>query len=156
MNALLLTAHILNDYGESMPIAFALINEEDIDSVRAFYEALRDLRPAAFSKIQILISDIAPAYYSAWKKHIRTKIKHLACAWHLDRALNTNIKDNQIIAAIGGLRLTSDESIFWSLLGSFELKYGDSSEGKYFLKYYGKILTKRLFNRIKSDVMKSL
>ena len=65
MNALLLTAHVLNDYGESMPIAFALINEEDIDSVRAFYETLRELRPAAFSKIRILISDIAPAYYSA-------------------------------------------------------------------------------------------
>jgi len=93
---LLTTILVIDDYGEGLPVAWAISNHEDLPTLLIILQAVKsccnEITPSVF------MSDDAEQYYKAWSTIFGNTTK-LLCAWHVDRAwrksLNNLIEDRQ-------------------------------------------------------------
>lgn len=102
-NFLLITVLVIDEFGEGVPIAWAISNRETELSITIFLEAVHnscgDIKPAIF------MSDDAVQYWNAWKSVFGKKYnKKLLCSWHVDRswrnALTRHIEDSSARAEL--------------------------------------------------------
>ena len=81
-NFLLITVLVFHDFGEGVPVAWAISNREDADTLSLFMKYLKvtsgELNPTSF------MSDDANQYWNAIYGSSGTK--KILCAWHVDRA----------------------------------------------------------------------
>ena len=88
---LLITAIIVDEYGEGVPIAWALSNREDKGVVVHFLKSVKtrvgNLSPT------IIMSDCAEQYYGAWVAVFEGTPKKLLCTWHVDKAWRRKLNE---------------------------------------------------------------
>ena len=87
------------------------------------------------------MTDLTKVYRAAWRRFMseaNPNVKFIACSWHFDRAVVLNIKTPEILAAVMSLRLCPLEADFWGLFEQFDEEYGDTEEGSYFIRNYGR------------------
>ncbi len=90
---LLITVLVIDEFGEGVPVAWAISNREDTNSLSIFLKQLRlrsgDLKPEYF------MSDDAQQYWNAWAAAYGTNsTKKLLCTWHVDRAWRKALKEH--------------------------------------------------------------
>ena len=83
---------VLDDYGEGIPVAWAISNKEDtgtlVQYLTAIKERVRNIEPEGF------MSDNADAFYNAWQIVFGGKVKRLLCFFHVDRAWRKNLNEH--------------------------------------------------------------
>ena len=87
---LLITVLVMDEYGEGVPVAWALSNREDQAALVEFLE-LRKLELEISPKI--LLSDCAEQYYTAWVGVFEGSPQKLLCTWHVDRAWRRKLNE---------------------------------------------------------------
>ena len=92
---LLITILVLDEFGEGLPIAWAISNKENTETLTVFMKKLRvvsgELQPVFF------MTDDANQYWNSWKAaygNTDTKTKKLLCAWHIDKNWRKAIREN--------------------------------------------------------------
>ena len=82
---LLITVLVVDEFGEGVPVAWAISNKEDTGTLSLFLEQLRvrsgDLKPEYF------MTDDAQQYWKSWvATYGMNDTLKLLCTWHVDRA----------------------------------------------------------------------
>lgn len=82
---LLITVLVVDEFGEGVPVAWAVSNKEDTAALSLFFQQLNsqsgDLNPEYF------MYDDAQQYWNAWvSAYAANNTKKLLCTWHVDRA----------------------------------------------------------------------
>ncbi|CAG9828164.1 unnamed protein product, partial [Diabrotica balteata] len=89
----LTTVLVVDDWGEGFPGACMLTNRKDSHIFAVFYQKLKEqigiLKPKSF------MTDVTNVFYNPWKQVMGDVPSQLYCAWHVDRAWQSNI--NKII-----------------------------------------------------------
>ena len=93
---LLISILVIDEYGEGLPVAWAISNREDatllVQFLKAVHTKVGDIQPAYF------MSDCAEQYYNAWHSVFGATTK-LLCIWHVDqawrKALNEHVSNKQ-------------------------------------------------------------
>ena len=94
---LLITVLVVDDFGEGIPVAWAVSDKEDNKSLRIFLKQLQvrtgPLKPKYF------MSDDAQQYWNSWDSEYGDNgTDKLLCGWHVDRAwrkaLQVNVRDD--------------------------------------------------------------
>lgn len=93
---LLITVLVVDEFGEGIPVAWAISNSEDTAHLVAFLTALKG--KVGDIHTHVFMSDDAQQYFNAWSDVFGAdNTKKLLCSWHVDRAwrkaLNTHIPD---------------------------------------------------------------
>ena len=88
----LITVLVIDEFGEGIPVAWAIANREDVTILVEFLKAIEKrtgpLQPRWF------MSDGAPQYFNAWKGVFETRgTTKLLCAWHVDRVWRTALHE---------------------------------------------------------------
>ena len=83
----------MTDYGEGIPVAWAISNREDttllVEYLKAVYASVGELKPEYF------MSDCAEQYFHAWSGvFTKGNTKKLLCIWHVDRAWRKALNDH--------------------------------------------------------------
>ena len=141
----LITVLVIDEFGEGIPVAWAITNREDSAVLIEFFKAIErrtgPLEPRWF------MSDDAQQYFNAWNGVFPTKgTTKLLCAWHVDRAWRTALNDHvatkesriQIYHQLRLLLMEKEESTFKVLLQQF-ISFLDGAEVrfcKYFKEHY--------------------
>lgn len=94
----LVTVMVLDDYGEGIPVAWAITNSEDTSSLVQFLKPLREqvgeIHPTIF------MSDDAEQFFTSWCGVFGLGAKKLLCSWHVDRAwrnaIHEHVPDKQL------------------------------------------------------------
>ena len=89
---------MIDDYGEGLPVAWAVSNREDVTLLVQFLKAVR--AQVGQRQTDYFMSDCAEQYFNAWCSVFGCeKTKKLLCIWHVDRAwrsaLNEHITNKQ-------------------------------------------------------------
>ena len=96
---LLISIVVIDDYGEGVPVAWAISNREDttllIKFLKGIHANVGEMKPEYF------MSDCADQYFQAWSGvFTRGDTKRLLCIWHVDcawrKALNDHVSVNEI------------------------------------------------------------
>ena len=137
----LITVLVIDEFGEGIPVAWAITNREDVTLLVEFFKAIDKrtghLQPRWF------MSDDAPQYFNAWRGVFETKrTTKLLCAWHVDRAWRTALNEHvtsktsrlKIYHQLRMLLMENEETTFRVLLQQF-ISFLDSAEKK-FRKYF--------------------
>ena len=122
---LLISVMAINDYGEGIPVAWAISSKEDTSTLVQYLMAVKEQVRTIESTV--FMSDDADAYYNAWQIVFGGEAKRLLCFFHVDRAwhknLNEHIKNKQdLVETYYQLRTLlgeTDESKFHVLLQQF-------------------------------------
>ena len=94
---MLVSVLIIDEYGEGIPVAWAITNREDtvilIQYMKAIREKVHSLSPQWF------MSDDADQFFNAFRAVFGNEgTRKVLCAWHIDRcwrgALRQHVKDN--------------------------------------------------------------
>lgn len=90
---LLITVLIVDEFGEGVPVGWAISNREDTSTLSLFLEKLRirtgELKPDYF------MSDDAQQYWNAWAATYGTNsTTKLLCTWHVDRAWRKALQEH--------------------------------------------------------------
>ena len=90
---LLVTVMVIDDFGEGIPVGWAITSREDTCMLTYFFKALRErtgpLRPSVF------MSDDAVQYWNAWSCiYGDNGTRKLLCAWHIDRAWRKALQEH--------------------------------------------------------------
>ena len=93
---LLITIMVIDDYGEGVPVAWAISNSENTTLLVEYLKAVRTNTGDILT--EIFMSDCADQYFVAWSGVFSTmNTRKLLCMWHIDRAwckaLNDHIRD---------------------------------------------------------------
>ena len=96
---LLITVLVVDEFGEGVPVAWAISNREDTNTLSLFLEQLRlrsgDLKPEYF------MSDDAQQYWNAWAAtYGANNTTKLLCTWHVDRAWRRALQDAESRALV--------------------------------------------------------
>ena len=94
---LLITVLVIDEFGEGVPVSWAITNKEDTNHLSVFLKKLRnasgELHPAFF------MSDDAQQYWNAWKlAYENSNTKKILCAWHIDKNWRKAIRENIQVA----------------------------------------------------------
>ena len=82
----LITVLVQDDFGEGIPIAWAITNREDTLMLGEFLNAIKKTTGILPSP-RWFMSDDAEQYFTAWKSVFGVeRTSKLLCAWHIDRA----------------------------------------------------------------------
>ena len=82
------------DFGEGLPVAWAISNREDATMLVEFLEAIK-YRTGLLKPPRWFISDDAEQYYNSWKCVFGVKgTSELSCAWHVDRSWRNSLKEH--------------------------------------------------------------
>ena len=88
---LLITAIIVDEYGEGVPVAWILSNREDkivlVNFLKSVKARVGNLSP------NIIMSDCAEQYYGAWVEVFEGTPKKLLCIWHVDKAWRRKLNE---------------------------------------------------------------
>ena len=89
---LLITVMVTDNFGEGVPVAWAITDKEDACTLTQFfkplYERVGNIKPKFF------MSDDAQQYYNAWCGVFGNVPHKLLCMWHIDRAWRKAIQDH--------------------------------------------------------------
>ena len=90
---LLITVLVIDDFGEGVPVAWAISNKEDATTLATFFKHLKcksgDIKPTYF------MSDDAQAYWNAWSSIFGVNdTKKFLCSWHVDRAWRKALQEH--------------------------------------------------------------
>lgn len=122
---LLISIMVLDDFGEGIPVAWAISNKEDTSSLVLYLTAVKEqvgnIEPTVF------MSDDADAFYNAWQIVFGGETRRLLCFFHVDRAwrknLSEHIKEKQDLVEtyhqLRTLLTETDKSKFHVLLQQF-------------------------------------
>ena len=143
---LLISVMVLDDYGEGIPVAWAISNKEDTTTLVQYLMAVKEqVKSIEFT---IFMSDDADAFYNAWQTVFGGEAKKLLCFFHVDRAwrknLNEHIKNKQDLVEtyhqLRTLLTETDKSKFHVLLQQFMslIKQRFPSFYNYFSNTYAK------------------
>lgn len=88
----LVTMVVIDDYGEGIPVAWAISNRQNTETLAIFLRALKEksgqLNPKWF------MSDDAEQFFTAWQAvYGASSCQKLLCAWHIDRSWRRALKD---------------------------------------------------------------
>jgi len=88
---LLISIIVVDDYGEGLPVAWAISNHEDTCVLLHFLQALKtkvnEIHPTIF------MSDDAQQYYTAWCTVFGGTPPKLLCMWHVDRSWRKSLNE---------------------------------------------------------------
>jgi hypothetical protein len=89
---LLVTVMVIDDFGEGIPVGWAITSREDTSMLTYFLKALREragpLKPTVF------MSDDAQQYWNSWSAVFGDNgTRKLLCTWHIDRAWRNALKE---------------------------------------------------------------
>ena len=141
----LVTVLVIDDFGEGIPVAWAVSNREDATLLVQFFQAIKQ-RTCSIQTKWFMTSD-AQQYYNTWSGAFgNTSTRKLLCAWHVDRAwrgaLNELVSSKQIRVEIYHhlrvILMQDDEKEFQFLLQQL-ISYLDDCEPlftNYFRKNY--------------------
>ena len=89
---LLISIIVVDNYGEGLPVAWALSNHEDTSVLLNFLQALKtrvkEIHPAIF------MSDDAQQYFTSWCTVFGDTPSKLLCMWHVDRSWRKSLNDH--------------------------------------------------------------
>ena len=141
----LITAIVVDEFGEGYPIAWCLSNRTDLTLLTHFFQAMKERTGEIVPKW--VMTDDANQYFSAWVHIFGKGPQKLLCSWHVDRAWRghlNSITDRDLAQKIYHyLRALMEETD----KAKFELKLSETIEqlsgsemteefGKYFETYY--------------------
>lgn len=113
----LTTILVLDDYGEAVPVAWAIANHEDIQILGAFLQALK-LKGGSY-KTEIFMGDLSNALYNAWVQIFTKPARQLYCSWRIDNGWRSSIqlikdtrKQLEVYAFLKMLQYETDERKF--------------------------------------------
>ena len=146
----LMTAIVIDEYGEGIPVLWAISNRQDMETLTIALRAMKT-RTGRVSPMWFM-SDDAQQYFNAWNTVFGADgCKKLLCAWHIDRswrcALNNLVSNvNDRLELYRHLRVLLQErngADFRVLLQQF-LAFGEETErnfAEYFKTNYSTHLT---------------
>jgi hypothetical protein len=144
----LVTAMVVDDFGQGNPVAFMISTKEDESVLTAFFKAIKERLPAdvSFSASHIMTDD-ASQYHNAWVAVFGHAEKKL-CVWHVDRAWRRAIKANvvgtetqaEVYHMLRSVLQELDEEAFGDCLSSLvdHLKQVAPRFAEYFETYCGR------------------
>lgn len=123
---LLTTVHVLDEYEEHVPVAWAISNWEDAEVMEIFFKSLKD-RCGQDIQTDIFMSDLANNFYNAWCLTFPQPTKRLYCVWHVLKCWKKKIQDlmhsdidrNITYSFLTVVQEETDESKFRALLQQF-------------------------------------
>ena len=81
----LISIVVIDDYGEGLPVAWAISNREDVTLLVQFLKAVH--AQVGRCETDYFMSDCAEQYFNAWCSVFGCEnTKTLLCIWHVDRA----------------------------------------------------------------------
>ena len=88
----LITLMVIDEFGEGIPVAWAISNKEETKTLTLFFAAIKaasgPLNPKWF------MSDDADQFYNAWKAAFGVEgCSKLLCVWHVDRSWRRALQD---------------------------------------------------------------
>ena len=90
----LITILVLDDFGEGIPVAWAISNREDAIMLVEFLGAIK-YRTGPLKPPRRFMSDDAEQYYNSWKSVFGVEgTTKLFCAWHVDRSWRNALKEH--------------------------------------------------------------
>jgi hypothetical protein len=133
----LINIMVMGDAGESYPVMYALVNNEDTESVKAIFETLREERPDGMKKVKVVMVDMAKCYPKGWNLATSNqKVRFSNCRWHFRKNVEKHCTD-EIIKLAEEMRLAPTIPDFYALYRRMVHKYGDNEGAKYFINSYG-------------------
>ena len=81
----LITAIVIDEYGEGIPVLWAISNRQDTDTITAVLKAVETRSGCVTPKW--FMSDDAQQFFNAWEAVFGAEgCKKVLCAWHVDRS----------------------------------------------------------------------
>src|SRR5207244_3042667 len=74
--------------------AFCICNRENVQTMQAFFTAVKEKQGSAVST-KAFMSDDAAAFINAWVAVMSEPEKRLLCSWHVDKIWRLNLKKVQ-------------------------------------------------------------
>lgn len=85
------SVHVIDEFGEGMPVAWCLSNHKDFCSMVVFFSEIKKRCGAVQSGF--FMSDMANQFYNAWVAVMGPKRPtKLLCAWHVDKAWKEELR----------------------------------------------------------------
>ena len=142
----LTTIHVIDEFGQGIPVAFCLSNHEDFTSMVIFVREIRKRCGNINSKC--FMSGMANQYYNAWVAVMNEgpRPKKLLCTWHVDKAWKNELREKvgddsvesdvykMLRTCLEQTTLTGFESCLSGLLQRLESNPGTTNFHSYFLK----------------------
>ena len=146
---LLITVMVIDDYGEGIPVGWAVTSREHKHMLMLYFKSLQaksgPLSPTVF------MSDDCNSYWNAWSAVFRENGSHkLLCAWHVDRswrkALHEHVSDQptriELYHYLRVLLCELEESKFHQLVQQFVSLVATSQPS--FCAYFQRVYASRL------------
>lgn len=88
----LTTIHVIDEYGEGIPVAWCLSNHEDFTAMVIFFQEIK--KSCGIIESKYFMSDMANQFYNAWVAVMDscTRPKKLLCTWHVDKAWKEELR----------------------------------------------------------------
>ena len=138
----LVTVLVIDEFGEGIPVAWAITNREDTTMLVQFLNAIKK-RTGPLQSPRWFMSDDAEQYFSAFKGVFDTKeTTKLLCAWHVDRAWREALKNHvasmqtriELYHHLRVLLMESEEGTFRVLLQQF-VSLLDREENRFYVYF---------------------
>ena len=89
----LITLLVIDEFGEGIPVAWAIANREDVTLLVEFLKVIE--KSTGPLQLHWFMSDDAQQYFNAWKGVFGAKgTTKLLCAWHVDRAWRSALHEH--------------------------------------------------------------
>uniref|UniRef100_A0A6P7H660 Uncharacterized protein LOC114347558 n=1 Tax=Diabrotica virgifera virgifera TaxID=50390 RepID=A0A6P7H660_DIAVI len=85
----LTTILVTDEFNNGFPVAFMFTNRKDTSVYELFFIKVKEI--AGIVNAKVFMSDITNTFYNAWCHVMSPAEKRLFCAWHVDRAWQTNL-----------------------------------------------------------------
>ena len=88
----LTTIHVIDDFGQGIPVAFCLSIHEDFTSMVIFFNEIK--KKCGNIESRYFMSDMANQYYNVWVAVMNEGLrpKKLLCTWHVDKAWKSELR----------------------------------------------------------------
>lgn len=90
----------------------ATMESENEAGMKEMLKILKREEPEPCTKTEMVMTDLARAFYNAWLAIMGPKAMHCNCLWHVDRAWEKNIKVDQLLLQLKELRVLTKEEEF--------------------------------------------
>ncbi|XP_076445334.1 uncharacterized protein LOC143283108 [Babylonia areolata] len=125
---LLTTILVADDFGEGIPVAWAISNKEDSSILEVFLHAVKTANNGEDYQTNTFMSDLASSFYNAWCAVFPVPKRRLYCTWHVDKAWRKKLRESvpdmeeqaQLYYMLCMLRSEVEEGIFCKKMTEFE------------------------------------
>ncbi|KAM4051837.1 uncharacterized protein ACNLHF_026275 isoform 1-T4 [Anomaloglossus baeobatrachus] len=141
----LITILVIDDFSESVPVAWMISNKETTCVLTIFFSQVRKIAGAVSTKV--IMSDKGPQYYKSWVNAFDCKVnaKKLLCIRHVVKDWKENLRSihdknvaDQMYKTLTLLLEEQDSKIFEKLLNKMLLTMDESEKTTSFLEYFRK------------------